>query len=429
MLIINRSLAFLSKRRTGDILAISVVLLFIILSLIRLYPFENELSLVIHTGDDWTAYANYALDIRHNGLLMPKTVPGLYNAPAGFLYPYFIALCFLIFGENTAPVYIIQSFMLGLSVAFVYWAFRDKMKNITGIIFLGSLALFAWLDVYKYYAFRFLSENLALFSTSLFLLCFIKGLEKDSLALRLISAFSVGILILSRPPAVLFGFMLVFIIMPYYFIKKKIGWAHLLLFMSVLILSTSLLGIRNYLICHKLVFLPTQGMNMSIYRYVVQPIPDSVDLSRVNTNLLFTKMHVNSDIVAYVEYMFQKPTLFLDYYFKKILFCLGFVWIKVPQYRWRPHWTLMWVGYFTYLFLCIKKKKRAQLWEIPVHIYIFSNYFTLIVLGQVENYGFRMLIPGINSVLVFSFLAWDMLSQNRPLGTGGAGKITKNKFN
>ncbi|MDD4894345.1 MAG: glycosyltransferase family 39 protein [Candidatus Omnitrophica bacterium] len=412
MRIIDRFLDFLSEKRTRDLLVILVIVSFPILSLFKLYPFENHFNSIINTaGDDWTAYANYASDIRHNGLLMHTTVPGAYNAPSGFLYPYFLALCFLIFGENTIPVYIIQSLMLGLSVVFVYWAFRDKMRDLTSAFFLGALALFAFLDVYKYYTFRLLSENLALFAVSLFFLCFVKGFEKNRLTLQLISAISMGVLILTRPISFLFGLLLIIIVITYFFVEKKISKVKLLLFISVLILTASLLGIRNYLVCHKFIFLPAQGQSMAYLR-IVNPIPESVDLSKINTNFLYTKLHMSRDIAAYAEYVFQKPLLFLDYFLKKIVFCLGFLQVKVSFYRLRPHWVLMWMGYFTYLFSCIRNKKRMQLWEITTHLYIFFHYVPLIAFGQIENYGFRMLLPGISFVLLFSFLEWDMLRQN-----------------
>lgn len=412
MFVINKFLFFLSQRRTGTILAILVIVLFPVLASIRLYPFENQLIAIANdTGDDWTSYANYALDIKRHGLLLPM-VPAAYHAPAGFLYSYFLALCFLIFGENTIPVYIIQNLMLGLVVAFIYWTFRDKMRNFTGIMFLGALTLFGLLDTYKYYTFRLLSENLALFSSALFFLCFIKGFEKNILVLQLLSAFSMGVLILNRPASIFFGFLLVFIVIPYYFTKKKTGMVHFLLFISALILTTSFLGIRNYLVWHQWAFLPTQAQSAG-YMRIVNPIPASVDLSKIDANFIYTKLHINKEIVAYMEYMLQEPKLFINYYFKKILFCFGFVKFLVPQYRWRPHWMLMWLGYFTYLFLRIKNRTRMQLWEIATHLYILCHYGSLILFGQIENYGFRMLLPGINFVLLFSFLAWDMLRQKQ----------------
>lgn len=158
----KRMREFLSAKRTGDIIAISIIFIFAIFAVIRLYPFENTLTAILNgPTDDWNLYARTALDIRQNGILIPS-IQGDYVFPNSFLYNYFLALCFLIFGENTIPVFIIQSILLGLSIALIYWTFRSKMHSLTGILFLITLFFFALLDVSKHYSSRFLRNNITL---------------------------------------------------------------------------------------------------------------------------------------------------------------------------------------------------------------------------------------------------------------------------
>jgi len=407
----DRFLTFLSQRRTGNMLALLVIAVFLVLTLIRLSPLDNRLQEILSQfGDDWQEYALYGVDIKHNGLLMPA-MKGVFTRPAGFSYCYFLASIFVIFGENSVPVYIIQNIMLGLSVALIYWTFRDKMKAITGLLFLAALFLFALLDVYKYYSFRFLSENLALFLVSLFFFCFIKGFEKNKLGLQLISASLIGPLILTRPNTVLFGLVLILIVMPYYLKKGRPGIMQFLLFVSILALFSSFLGIRNYLLCRRWLFLPAQGASLLDFIKLFHPIPASVDLSKITANFLYAKLHISSDIIAYIEYMRQEPLLFFSHYLKKILFSFGFMPIIDYHYRFRPHWMLMWIGYFTYLFFRIRSREKLKMWETAVHLYIFCYYSTLIISAPIDNYGFRMLVPGTNFVLLFSFLLWDRLQQ------------------
>jgi 4-amino-4-deoxy-L-arabinose transferase-like glycosyltransferase len=412
----SKFLTFLCKKHTGNILAILIIAIFFILSLIRLYPFNNQLNNVLSdTGDDWCSYTLLALDIKHNGLLMPS-IEKEYDDPASFLYNYFIALCFLLFGENTVPIFIIQNLMLGLSVALVYWTFRDKMRNFTGLIFLGILSVFALLDVYKYYSFRLLSENLAFFIISLFFFCFIRGFERDKFNLQIISAFLMGILILTRANMVLFGIVLIFIVTPFYLKKGKVGTTRLLLFISTLALSSSFLAIRNYLVCGSWRWLPQQVSPLNFIRRSFS-IPNTVNLSKINNNFFYTKLHINSHVVEYIEYLIQKPSSFFGYFLKKTLFCFGFLPILNSSFRLRPHWLLMWAAYFTYLFLHFKNYGKFKMWESTVHLYILCYYGLLILASkiQIQNYGFRMLIPATNFVLVFSFLAFDTLKEKRCL--------------
>ena len=141
-------------KRYENILIVSVLVFFVVVALFRLYPFDNTLpQIVADKGNDWGTYANYALDIKNNGFLMPS-VNGVYEKPASFFYCYFLAASFSVFGENNIPVYILQSLMLGFSVIFLWLTFRNKISNTASFLFLISLVLFASIDVSIYYTFR-----------------------------------------------------------------------------------------------------------------------------------------------------------------------------------------------------------------------------------------------------------------------------------
>lgn len=404
---IDKILTPFCTKRTGTILALLIVVVFIFLSLVRTYDFESFQSIRDAVGDDWGTYARYAVDIKQNGLLMPS-LPMAYRSPSGFLYSYFIALCLVIFGEKSIPIFIIQHVMLGLSVALIYWTFRNKMRDFTALLFLFALFVFALKDVYKNYAPLLLSENLALFTMSLFFFCFVKGFEKNNLLMQVTAAILLGLSILTRPNIVVFGAVLIPIVAAYYFKKGKVGFRNFLIFMCVLVLSSSFLLIRNYILVKKLYFLPTYMSSLTdIKQFHI--IPPSVDLTRVDANVFYTKLHFSRDLVDYIEYAWQQPGIFFWYYFKKILFCLGYLPILTSAYALRLRWVIMWIGYAVYWFLRIRSREKYELWEVALHLYIFCYYGTLIMTTAIHNYGFRMLLPAIPFVLVFPFLALDRL--------------------
>ena len=358
---------FLQARRTGNIFALFIVLAFGFLSLIRLYPFANTLKDYLNDIDDWSTYARYALDIMHNGISMPS-INENYWAPAGFLYAYFIAFNFYLFGENDVPVFIIQNILLGFSVLFIYLTFRDKMKPLTSIAFLFTLFLFALVDVSKYYSFRLLSENLALFTMSAFFYCFINGMEKNKWSQQIIASVLLGLSVLIRPNILPFALLIIVIA---YFYYRKAGIHKLFLFMLFLMMSSSLLAIRNYYVTGSIVFLPTLGISFG--------------------NQLFS--HQDFSLVTFLN---------------KIIFLFGFLTPLEPHYQWRPHWTMMWIGYFVYLFFRLRENKWFKIWEVTSHLYIFC-YFSLLIFipPQLGSYGFRLLIPAIYFVLPFAFMALD----------------------
>jgi len=404
----ERILAFFSKKTTGNILAIAVVGVFLILALVRLYPYENRFDIILNTtGDDWQTYLVYGMDIKYNGLLLP-IVDHVYLAPAGFLYHYFVAVCLIVFGENLIPIFILQYVLAGLAVALMYWTFRDKMRPLTGIAFLGALALFTLMDFCKYYAVNLFSENLAFFLMPIFFFCFIRGFEKDNTKLQLLSAFLMGAIILARTNMLLVAAAMAVIASLHYIKKGKRGILPLTSFIVIMVSVASLLGLRNYLLFKEWQFLPTRGFMTE----EVHVIPESVDLSKVDTNLLYSKLHVNKRVVNYVEFMRQEPGLFFNFYLKEMLFCFGFLSVLDPVYRWRPHWMLMWVGFFVYLLFWIKDRRTLKMWEVAILLYLFFYYGPLIAACQgIQNYGWRLFIPALNFVLIFAFLAWDRLSR------------------
>jgi len=112
-------------------------------------------------GDDWLTYKENALSTLDGGLMMPA-VRGPYRRPGGFLYNYFLAGLFRALGINASYVYVVQSLLLGVSVSLMYLAFRPCLAPVSGLVYLGAVALFMYAD-YRRFAFRLLSENLLLF--------------------------------------------------------------------------------------------------------------------------------------------------------------------------------------------------------------------------------------------------------------------------
>lgn len=402
--------------RLGDILAVSVIALFLILGLIRLYPYHNSLPSLLESelNDDWVWYARLSLDIK-NGETPAIPVSYRWPLPSGFLYYYFIAFCFKVFGENTAPVYLVQHLTIGISCAAMYWAFREKMRPVTGMFFLLGLALFSLLDIYKNYAARLLSENLTFFIMPLFFLCFIKGFERDDLRLQFLSASLLGLAISTRANIIFFAAALITLIAPFY--MRKRGPIYPFLFAGIMFLAISSVPLMNYSISGKWNLFPNAVTGTMQAVRTAYPVPADLDLAAVDRCPFYRVMNrIERDISVYAEYMRQRPAFFFGRYIKNIIFSLGFCSVLSPSYRWRPHWMVMWIGYFLYLFLRFRKRRPMELWEAAAHLYILFYYGSVILLTNIHNYGFRFLAPAINFVLIFLFLALDELSGKRERG-------------
>jgi hypothetical protein len=238
--------------------------------------------------------------------------------------------------------------------------------------------VFGMLDVYKNYTFQLLSENLGLFTVSVFFYCFIKGIERDNLWLQLGGALFLVLSILFRPNIFPFGIIFIILSLYYFLIIKNKEVLKAFLFVLLILLGLSIPAIRNYIICGDLTFLPKQGIKDSIY---------------------------------------QTAGFSISFFLNKILFCIGYLPVLEPSYQIRPHWMMMWLGYFIYLFYRIKFIRKLAFWEVGSQLFIFSYYGLSIVFVQVNSYGYRAFIPVTFVVLAFSFMSIDFLTGKNYLPT------------
>lgn len=374
-------LPFLSNHKLllkmANALAVLFIFIFPIVTFFQLYPFQQSLADILNaSNDDWCLYINTALDIKHNGLLI-HNVKGDYDYPNGFFYSYFVAFCFSLFGENPAPVYILQSALLGCTIALVYNSFKTKMSPLSGLLLIVTLIVFAFLDVHNYYTFRLLSENLVIFTLVLFFYFLFKGLENSKRKPILVSAVFLGLSILTRPNLFPVGIVLA-IVLCFLSFKGKITFPNLILFLVLASAVISLLALRNKLVSGHFTFFPVNSFGF-FQSYFLHP------------NILFEDMY------------------------KKFMFCIGFLQVLYPSYHFRPHWVVMWLAYLIYWVIKLKQKEKFEVWEIISHLFILT-YFGLLVFvidtKLIVVYGFRYIIPALFFVLPFVFIGFDKL-QNK----------------
>lgn len=107
------------------------------------------------------------MDIKTNGLLKPGLNED-YLIPAEFLYNDFISVCIFLFGDYLAPLFIVQTLLLFLTILITFLFFKVEIDPELHVLFVSGLSLFAIADIYKHYTFLLLSENLAILLVLLF---------------------------------------------------------------------------------------------------------------------------------------------------------------------------------------------------------------------------------------------------------------------
>ena len=350
-------------------MAFAIVGFFIVATIIRLYPFTGTNLGVSNGIDDWFRYWDNAKDISKNGLLIPSQ-SSVYYGPGSVLYNYFIALCFILFGENLIPIYFIQSIFLATSILLIYYAFRGELSGKIGLLLLITLFLFGVLDTYKYYTFKLLSENLALFTLAIFIYFIKIGLDNYRVKFQFLATFFLVLSVLTRPTLFPIAFVYAFLLIIYYFKNTLLRKQNLFLLLGLLFTGISILGFRNYLITETWVFLPSEGSSDS-----------------------------------------WKQLLSLDFeiLYKKSLFALGFLSSLNPEYQLRPHWFFLILLYFTYLYNRLKNWKSISNSEILFNVFIVSFYMLTVLFVTVDSYGFRAFLPIQFMLIAVSFLSIEKL--------------------
>src|SRR5258708_7672025 len=123
------------------------------------FPLANDVG---PSGDDWWSYHRLAVSVLRDGMSMPA-VQGPYTRPGGFGYVYFVAAVYALFGVRSQAVYLIQTFLLALSVLGFVYAFRRRLAPFYVLIYGLLVIVFVDLDHFRFYTFRLLSENVLIF--------------------------------------------------------------------------------------------------------------------------------------------------------------------------------------------------------------------------------------------------------------------------
>lgn len=359
----------LPSARTQNILLVGFMFFLLVISIYRIIESPYSFFSAFDGIDDWHRYARQGYDIKENGLLI-NSVDKAYNGPGGILYNYFIALNFLLFGDTFVSVFIIQALMLGASVSFVFWTFKDEMNTLFQYIYMGALFCFAFLDVYVNYTHQLLSENIGIFLFTVFFYCFIKVIREGNSKLLWICTLLIVLTCLSRPNVgalvplylgIIFYYRLTF-----FKINYKEGLGHII----IIILGGIFIPFRNYLISGDFNLFPTEGTSDSVYQ------------------------------------LFHSGP---KYFFDKVLFCFGYLSALEPKYAIRFHWIIMWLGYFYFILKLFTNKKLSSNPIIVTNLFILLYILTLIVFCTIHSYGYRYLLPINFFILSMSIIGMQYL--------------------
>lgn len=368
----------LSRAAAG--LALVVPLLFLALAVVRAYPFVDDVSAANSSGDDWLTYKTLALSVVNGGLAMPGAAGPYAVMPHGFLYVYFLAFLFSLFGANSAYVYVVQSFLCGISVSLTYASVKRKFSPAVGSIFLVALAGLMYFDVYRAVSFRLLSENLyfPLSAVALyFLLTLFDATPKRKQTHSFLAGLSLGLIVLTRPSFILSAAAVLSIIFAHSRLRGVMLRVPLSAALGVAVGVSGNL-VRDYLASGRAAFA------------------------------------IVSDTRDWVRIWELPPLMFAQALASRVLFALGVPQLMSAEYRIRPHWIVLWLAFVAYLpaKLCMRRPVRG--WEVILYAYAVCYIVPVIAVADIASYGGRMVSTILPVLLILCFcLVEEVVSAER----------------
>jgi len=329
------------------------------------------------SGDDWYFYHLYARSIVEGGLTMPGH-PGAYERPGGFLYNYFVALVFFLSGSfNSNYVYVVQAALVAISAGLMVLAARSVVQPRTALMFAIVIVATLLLDVYKYYAFRLLSENLLIALLGAWWVAVLGSFRRPrSNARWAVSGVLLGACVLARPNLLPFAVGAVVVV---WLTRATSGVSAAALASLALgaAATISLLVLRDRIVARE------WGFHV----------------------LTFTGSWEEMRPFEWSGAWFAWAA---GFYVKRTLFALGITQPLAPAFRLRPHWVLGWIGAVAFLW---RTHLRLEPWQWLMVTFIALYTLPMIAVGQISNYGIRMVAPVIPAVLLLACCATE-----RPFG-------------
>src|SRR5258708_26739698 len=319
-----------------------------------LFPLANDVG---PSGDDWWSYHRFAVSVLSGGMSMPA-VQGAYTRPGGFGYVYFVAAVYAFLGVRSQAVYLIQTFLLGLSALGFVHAFRRRLTPLYLLVYGLLVIVFAYLDHFRFYTFRLLSENLLIFLLAPLFIAFERLLSKGSWLAAASTGLLAGAWFLVRPNTL--------------FLAP--AWALLLLYrkrdrptiingailISGVVLMAGLIIWRDY------------------------AVTSTFDLRVLTTQQDW--LHPSSIGTAF------------PFYGLRSLYALGYLHGLIPEIGSLRHCYAAWAGVLLLMGWFLRNRPGDA---PPLAAFFFpaAYYGPLIAVADIANYGIRMLTPAMPIVL------------------------------
>lgn len=412
--------------RFGLAVALLVIAALYVPRLIAIFPLEHDVTLSTSEGDDWWTYHRNAVSVLRRGLTMPS-VTGAYVSPAGFGYTYFVALVYAGFGVRSEAVYLIQALLLIASIVGMFAVFRSDLSTEASLAFLIVCAVYMYLDVYRLFTFRLLSENVLFPLFPLLLYLVWKGESSGRPTVMGSAGVVCGLCFLMRPNLVLFGPVTATVIVACS--RRPMAWRvrAASVFLVAFAITFALMPARNYAVTGQFrVPALTNFSDWSTVRNLIADPPIAPEATAVTPQFLVRvptpePAQPSSSSAAKAPETSapdRGPTgpiaRVVSYFVTRLAFLIGIPQFVQPTFRPRPHWMVMWalVGWYVVQLV----HRRPAFLEVLAMSLAVGYLGPLIVTGNISSYGTRMVAPVIPLLVLLAVKGLDVSRSTRVSG-------------
>jgi len=333
-------------------IAAALPIVFLLIAVVMAWPFSDDVPLDGPQGDDWYFYRKLAASIMSGGLSMPA-IGSYVLVPHGFLYPYFLAGAFSLFGDRASIAYVLQAALAGVSGVLLWSLVRRRSRPTMGIVFLIAIGVVLYLDFVRRLSFKLLSENLFLLLFAVFLFVLARAYDRRSHMTAAVAGAVLGLAVLSRTSITASAVGIVVLACGYGRARREAGATWGLALGAGFVAAMCLLPLREY-----------------------------VAIGRPNFDLILN----NGDWVPAPAGIAARA----EYYGRRVLFTLGATGFVMEEFRFRPHWFAIWCGVLAYLVTQIRARQWPTIAEAAVLIFLPLYLAPVILVAGIENYGGRM---------------------------------------
>jgi 4-amino-4-deoxy-L-arabinose transferase-like glycosyltransferase len=315
-----------------------------------------------------------------------------YWRPGGFLYVYFVAGVMRLFGRNSAYVYLVQSALLGLSVV-LHLGLARKLSAPARLAYLALVVVFLYLDVFRHYTNRLLSENLILVLLPLALAGLIRANERPSAGRGLLAGLALGAAILTRPNLLPLG-LAAAVLLAAYPGRRRHAMRTAGALLGGIGIMVGLMVLRNFLVTG----VPGAAIFTDTSHWIHPTAPEGAGL-------------------------LERSWAAVEHYGSRVLFMLGWLPILEPTYRVRPHWLAAWAG--VGVFAVTTWRRPVAFWEAVLVVTLVVYLVPQVAVSHLANYGFRSTFPVIPLALLLAVRGVERWWHEHPDGHAAKVPVTE----